>query len=567
MKNYYGYMYEKVSRLGDLTKLLVRHSGSGILTSQADEFLTYEDDRGEAGNGPERLAADLEEMGPTYVKLGQLLSTRHDLLPQAYTEALSRLQDNVEPIPAEQVREIIAEEIGADLRALFEEFNDKPLAAASLGQVHRAVTKTGKDVVVKVQRPHVRETVRDDMALLTQGAEMIDSRTSAGERIGTAALLAQFRRSLADELDYRKELANLEQLRNLVGDEDLLLVPEPLRDYSTSRVLTMEYIAGRKVTDLSDFELLDIDGSALADALFRFFLHTLLNHGLLHADPHPGNLLVTLDGRLALIDLGMVVRVPKRVRQQLVRILIAIGEGDGEEVSNVLASMGHPLSDYDAAAFRDEVSHLVSGVLSLGKDLQAGSALVSLARISGKHGLRPPAEMSMVGKALLNLDQAVQHLDPGFAPAEAIRDNVATLIESGFSISPGSLVAGAIEAKEFAANLPRRANRIMDALSNGELSMRVNAIDEDRLLQTMHQVANRLTTGLVLAAVTIAAALMSRIEGGPQLLGYPAVALIFFLLAAIGGLVFVVHIVLQDRRTKKRAKQAEKTSTKNVHES
>jgi len=158
----------------------------------------------------------------------------------------------------------------------------------------------------------------------------------------------------------------------------------------------------------------------------------------------------------------------------------------------------------------------------------------------------------------------VQHLNPGFSPAEAIRDNITTLIESGFSVSPGSVLAGAIEAKEFATNLPRRANRIMDALSNGELTMRVNALDEDRLLQTMHQVANRLTMGLVLAAVTIAAALMSRIEGGPQLLGYPAVSLIFFLLAAMGGLAFVVHIVVQDRRVKRRAKQAEKESPKRM---
>lgn len=543
----------------------MRHGGSGILSSgQANEFLTQVDDQGDAGGGPERLAADLEAMGPTYIKLGQLLSTRHDLLPAAYTEALARLQDSVEPIGSDDVRAIIAEEIGADVKTLFEEFDDEPLAAASLGQVHRARTRTGKDVVVKVQRPDVREIVRDDMALLTQGADMIDNRTRAGEKIGTAALLAQFRRSLADELDYRKESANLERLGELVAREDMLLIPQPLPDYSTSRVLTMEFVAGKKVTDVGNIELLDIDGDALADALFRFFLHTLLNEGLLHADPHPGNLLVTPEGRLAIIDMGMVVRVPRRVRQQLVRILIAIGEGDGEEVSQVLAGMGHPLSDYDAAAFRDEVSHLVSGALSLGNDLQAGTVLVSLARISGKHGLRPPAEMSMIGKALLNLDQAVQHLNPGFSPAEAIRDNITTLIESGFSVSPGSVLAGAIEAKEFATNLPRRANRIMDALSNGELTMRVNALDEDRLLQTMHQVANRLTMGLVLAAVTIAAALMSRIEGGPQLLGYPAVSLIFFLLAAMGGLAFVVHIVVQDRRVKRRAKQAEKESPKRM---
>ena len=559
-------MPEKLSRVADLVRLLARHGGSGILAAgQADEFLTDAgDDGADAGGKPERLAADLEAMGPTYIKLGQLLSTRHDLLPQPYTEALARLQDDVDPIPAEDVRRIIAEEIGAEVGAIFETFDDTPLAAASLGQVHRARTKSGRDVVVKVQRPDVRETVQGDMDLLTQGAELIDHRTSAGERIGTAALLAQFRRSLADELDYRKELANLERLRELVGGEHLLQVPEPIADYSTSKVLTMEYIAGRKVTDVDNIGLLHIDGSSLAEAIFRFFLETLLNHGLLHADPHPGNLLVTPEGRLAIIDLGMVARVSKRVRQQLVRLLLAIGEGDGEETANVLAAMGHPLTDYDAAAFRDDVSHLVSGALSLGNDLQAGSVLVSLARISGSHGLRPPAEMSMIGKALLNLDQTVQHLDPSFAPAEVIRDNVATILKSGFTVSAGSAVAGALEAKEFAANLPRRANRIMDALSNGELTMRVNALDEDRLLETMHQVANRLTVGLVLAAVTVAAALMARIDAGPRLLGYPVVALLFFVAAAVSGLALVINILVADRRTRRRAKQAEKEAPKRM---
>lgn len=561
-------MREKLTRISDLVRLLARHAGSGMLAAgKADEFLTRDsqtDGTDQDSSGPEALAADLEAMGPTYIKLGQLLSTRHDLLPEPYTEALSRLQDGVDPVPAEDVRRIIADEIGTDVSALFEMFDDTPLAAASLGQVHRARTRTGKEVVVKVLRPDVREVVRDDMELLAQGAALIDNRTSAGERIGTAALLAQFRRSLADELDYRKELANLQRFRELVDGDALLVVPEPVPSYSTSRVLTMEFIEGRKVTDVGPLGLLDVDGHALAEAVFRFFLNSLLSEGLLHADPHPGNLLITPEGKLAIIDLGMVARVSKGVRGQLVRLLLAIGEGDGDEAANVLAAMGHPLTDYDAAAFRDDVSHLVSGAQSLGNELQAGSVLVSLARISGAHGLRPPAEMSMIGKALLNLDQTVAHLDPHFAPADAIRDNVSTILKSGFAVSPASVVASALEAKDFAANLPRRANRIMDALSNGELTMRINALDEDRLLETMHQVANRLTIGLVLAAVTVAAALMSRIESGPRLLGYPLVSLLFFLAAAVGGLLMVGSILISDRRTKRRAKQAEREAPKRL---
>jgi len=558
-----------LGKLGAIVRLVARHGGSGLFArGGADHFLVDEGADAapdasaaarradpDAAAGPERLASDLEALGPTFIKLGQLLSTRFDLLPPAYTEALGRLQDAVEPIAADEVRAIIEEDLGARVRDLFSSFDDEPLASASLGQVHRATTATGRDVVVKVLRPGVREVVRDDMELLGQLAGLVDERTPAGARVGTARLLAQFRRTMADELDYRKELANLQRFRELAADEDNLLVPEAFPAFSSSRVLTMEFVPGRKVTDVGPLGLLDIDGPELAESMFRFMLRTLLGEGLLHADPHPGNLLVTPDGRLAIIDLGMVARVPRRVQGQLVKLLLHIGEGDGEEVANVLAGMGHPLPDFDAAAFRDDVAHLVAGTVSLGADLQAGSVLVELARLSGQHGLRPPAEMSLVGKALLNLDQTVQHLDPSFQPAEAIRANVGAILGAGLTVAPGSVVASALEAKDFAAALPRRANRIMDSLVNGELAFRVDAFDEDRVMAVAQRLANRLTMRIVFAAITVAAALMMQLEGGPRLFGYPALAVVFFLVAALGGLGLVVWILVTDRRAVVRARQ------------
>ena len=553
-------MVDKVTRVTQLLGLLARHGRSGLLAGAAgDDYLVGESAEGDgSGEGAERLASDLEQLGPTFIKFGQLLSTRFDLLPTAYTDALSRLQDRVEPVPVSEIRTVIEEELGARVRDLFATFDDVPVASASLGQVHRATTVTGRDVVVKVLRPGVREIVRDDMDLLGQVAELVDTRTSAGPRLGTTRLLAQFRRSLADELDYRKEWANLARFRDLAADEELLLVPEPLAAFSTSRVLTMDYVPGKKVTDVGPLGLLDIDGPALSESLFRFMLTTLLSEGLLHADPHPGNLLVTPDGRIAILDLGMVARLPRRVRSQLVKLLLGIGEGDGEQVAAIMAGMGHPLGDFDAAGFRDDVAHLVSGTVALGADLQAGTVLVQLARLSGTHGLRPPAEMSLVGKALLNLDQTVAHLDPEFEPAEAIKDNVIAILGAGLAVSPGAVVASALEAKEFAEQLPRRANRVMDSLANGELSLRVQAFDEDRVFTVAQRLTNRLTTGIVLAAITVAAALMMGNAGGPRLLGYPALAVVFFLIAALSGLALVVGIVVTDRRAKSRARARER---------
>ncbi|GAA4891047.1 AarF/UbiB family protein [Tessaracoccus lubricantis] len=539
-----------ITRLGTL---LVRHLGA--FSTQGSEIPGDAPEAQRTEEDARSFTRSLEEMGPTFIKFGQLLSTRQDLLPAVYTEALSRLQDDVEPVPVEEVRARIEESLGAPVNAMFAEFDDRPLAAASLAQVHRAVTKSGRDVVVKVLRPGVRDKVRSDLDSLAGLADFVDRNTPVGPRLGAARMLAQFRRSMADELDYRKEAANLRLFAELAEDERDIVVPSPIADYSTDDVLTLEFMPGRKITDLGKLELLDVDGPGLAGSLFHFMLRAMLVDGILHADPHPGNLFLTPEHQIAILDVGMVVRLPSRVRTSLVKLLVAIGDADGEGAATVLASMGHPLEDYDASAFRDSVTHLVSATLSMGSELQAGSVLMELARLSGEHGLRPPAEMTLVGKALLNLDQTTQHLDPDFTPIEAIRANIPTILRAWFTPSAAQALLGGLEGKQFIERLPRRANRILDSLAEGELAFTVKAIDEDRLHMVLHQLANRLSTALVLAAITVAAALLMVADVGPGLFGYPALGAIFFIVAAVGGLVMVLGILLEDRPSRRRVKR------------
>ncbi len=540
-------------RYAALAKLLARHGRSDLLAGAGlDEFVVPSPGGEETPLGDEAaaesFARDLEAMGPTYIKLGQLLSTRFDLLPAAYTTALTRLQDTVEPFSAEQARQIIETEVGAGIRSLFSEFDDTPLAAASLGQVHAATLRSGRDVVVKVQRPQARDLVRSDVEILRTLAEIADKRTDLGRKYGFAQLLRQFQRSLAGELDYRREARNLQRFAELTAPYELLTVPEPVLQLCTGRVLTMSRIRGRKVTDLGPLALMEIDARPMVEQLFACYLTMMLDAGVLHADPHPGNLMVTDDGRLALLDLGMIAAVPPRLRDKVIKLLLAIGDDNGEEAALVLAGMGHPLPGYDAASFRDDVSHLVSEAVGSGPDLQAGSVLIELSPLSGLHDLRPPAEMSMIGKALLNLDQATVHLDPDFAPAEAIRDNVSRLLASGLSTTPAGIIAAAIEAKEFTSQLPRRANRIMDDLAEGELSLRVRALDEERLHTVLQRVANRITLGLIIAATLLGAALIMRVPSSVQLFGYPALATVLFLFAVLAGTALGIWIVATDRR-------------------
>jgi ubiquinone biosynthesis protein len=539
----------RTHRYAALVRLLVRHGRSDLVSGAGlDQYADPTVHSDETSDRAEQFAADLESMGPTYIKLGQLLSTRFDLLPPAYTTALSRLQDSVEPFPTDEVRALIEDELGAEVKDMYAEFDEVPVAAASLGQVHRATLRNGREVAVKVQRPGARDDVRADMATLARLASLADKGTGLGRTYGFGRLLHEFERSLNLELDYRREARNLLRFGELTRHYDRLLVPEPVLRLTSGKVLTMSYVHGRKVTEVGQLGLMDIDAAPIVEQLFRAYLRSILVEGFLHADPHPGNLLLTDDGSLAVLDLGMVTSVPPRLQDKLVRLLVAIGDDNGEQAARVLAEMGQPLDSYDPLAFRDDVTNLVAEAVAEGPEMQAGRVLVELSRVSGARGLRPPPEMSLVGKALLNLDRTTQHLDPGFAPADAIRHNVRSILRSGLAASPGDLITAALDAREFTSQLPRRANRIMDSLADGELRIRVDALDEERLHTVLQRLANRLTLGVVIAATILGGSLLMQVPSDHQILGYPALAIVLFLIAVIGGAVLAAWIVVTDRK-------------------
>jgi predicted unusual protein kinase regulating ubiquinone biosynthesis (AarF/ABC1/UbiB family) len=418
--------------------------------------------------------------------------------------------------------------------------------------VHAATLRGGRDVVVKVQRPGIRRQVDDDLEVLETVAERVELHTEKGRLLAVTDLLEQFRRSLLDELDYRKEAANLVRLGEIVADRRQLVVPAPFEDFTTSRVLTMDRIAGKKVTELSGLARLDIDGALLARELFQAYLDQILVHGFLHADPHPGNVLLTPDGRLGLIDVGMVARLTPELRERLLRMLLALSERRGEEVARLAADMSEPTADCDMRRFTVDVADLVERQAgSTVKNLDAGRLVLDLTRACSNAGLRPPVEMSMVGKALLNLDMVARILDPDAAPVELLREQAVTLARGGVTPSLSGVLNAAMEARDFAEQLPGRVNRAMDALASGRFELRVDAFDETAFLRGLHRMANRVAVGLVLAALIVGAALLSRVDTDVRILGYPAVAFVLFLIAALGGAWLVVTILISDRRIRR----------------
>jgi ubiquinone biosynthesis protein len=545
---------EHLKRYKDIALLLMKYGRADLVRSAGlDASIEGMQDVQVPPAKMEELATDVENLGPTFIKLAQLLSTRADLLPQPYIDALTRLQDKVGPFPFTEVEEIVNTELGVRISKAFSHFESQPIAAASLGQVHRASLRDGRDVVVKVQRPNIREEMTKDLAVLSDIAAFLDSHTEAGRKYEFTPLLEEFRKSLLRELDYRTEARNLVTFAENLREFERIMVPQPVDDFTTSRVLTMDYVRGKKITTLSPLAKIDLDGYVLAEHLFRAYMQQILIDGFFHADPHPGNVFLTDDDRIAIIDLGMVARVSPRFQDTLLQLLLAISNGHGDETADITIKMGEPKSDFDDKSFRAAVADLVLENYNTPlENLNAGRVVLRIQQIGGEYNFRLPREFTMIAKTLLNLDQVVHTLDPKFDPNFAIRSYADTIMQRRMrqSLSAGSMYGTVLELKEFAEKLPNRVNQLIDTLSTRGVNIKVDAIDERSLLSSLHKIANRITVGLLLAALIVGAALMMRVQSSFTILGYPGIAIIFFLLAAVGALVLVFNIMFFDEKDK-----------------
>lgn len=552
----------------DLGKIFVRYGRSDLVVGGGLEAGLLEGEQappdGEGGGDRtkkrgEGLARDLEAMGPTFVKAGQLLSTRPDLLPLEYLLPLSRLQDEVEPFDSEEAEQILAEELGVRISKAFSRFDSEPIASASLGQVHYAELRDGRPVAVKIQRPGVRQQVASDLEAMEDIAEVMGARTELGEQFDLVAMVGEFRKTLLDELDYRQEARNLERLGENLKKFDRLLVPRPIMDFTTSRVLVMEWVTGLKITSLSPLGRMELDGEALASQLFEAYLQQVLVDGFFHADPHPGNLSLTADHRIALLDLGMVARVSSGLQEKLVRFLMAVSEGDGEEAAQVAMKLGEPGPNFNEIGFVAAVTELVDrqqGVVS--KDIELGKVVLGVTRTASEHGVRIPGDLSMLGKTLLNLDRVGRTLDPEFDPNAAIRSHVADILRQRMwkQASPGRVAASLLEMNDLIQELPTRLNRTLDLLANNRVRFKVDAFDEVHLMEGLQKIANRITLGLVMAALIVSAAMLMQVETAFTILGYPGLAMILFIGAVAGGVVLVVSIVRTDETKRERRERS-----------
>jgi len=455
-----------------------------------------------------RLA--LEELGTTYIKLGQLLSSRPDLLPDVYIEELGKLVDQVPPVPYAEIQRTIEEELPAET---FARIDPEPLATASIAQIHSALLKSGRDVIVKVRRPGIEEQVDVDLALLRSTAETLERRSERAQLLQARALADELEVHLLAELDFKEEANNAELVARMLADFDDLVVPAVIRPYVTERVLVLERIDGKKVD--ADHGLAPERARELARQFFRAYVHQVTVEGVYHADPHRGNVLLTTDGRLALVDFGLLGRLDDGTRRTLALLLLAVAQNRADDVADLILGLSLTSLDSNESAFLHELRRKLPRYhwRPLSR-IRAGEALADLQRISFDHGISLPTTFALVGKTLAQADSIARVLDPELDPVELLEEDALEVMlrESERRVEPNQFFTWLYTQLEPLSRMPRQLGQLANKLETGTLKVGVTPTDMEDAEHALRSVANRVGSAVIVAALLIASALLARVH-------------------------------------------------------
>jgi ubiquinone biosynthesis protein len=454
---------------------------------------------------PENLRLALEELGPTFIKLGQVLSTRADLLPPEYRAALAKLQDAAPAIPTEVVQEIVAAELHTSTSDAVVGFDAVPLACASVGQAHLATLQDGTEVVVKVRRPNVVEEMNQDLEIIQNFAARASRRSKAAARYDLGGLADEFVTTLRAQLDYLQEARNAEQFAaNFAGDSSVQ-IPRVFRDLTTSRVITLERIRGMKVTDIAALDEAGLDRHDLAQRAARIVAKMVFEDGFFHADPHPGNFFIEPDGRVGIVDFGMVGTLDDALREQLSRLLIGFVRQDPDRLADALLALGNSTEPVERARLREDLAALLARYVgrSIG-EISLRTALGDVLVIVRRHGLRLPRELALLLTVLLVAEGLVAVLDPDFRFAEALAPYARRQLIA--QVTPAAVRQrveqfGA-DLAELTVDFPGRLDRLLKSVESGGLEVRLRADEFESMLTRAERIGNRIAAA-VLAAATL----------------------------------------------------------------
>ncbi|HSF32050.1 MAG TPA: AarF/UbiB family protein [Candidatus Tectomicrobia bacterium] len=486
---------------------------------------------------PERLRMIFEDLGPTFIKFGQILSIRRDVLPAEYLGEFEKLQDAVPPFPYAEVERLIREEFGQNVKDVFAEFGSEPLASASIAQAHLARTKSGQEVIVKVQRPQIRQIILQDLAVMAHLARLLARRIPELGRYDPVGLVDEFRKTILQELDFRREGRNADRLRERLHEMPGIAIPQVFWEYSTARVLTIEYLVGQGLREAVSRSA--ADRHRIAANLYQAFLKQIFEDGFFHGDPHPGNLLFLADGSVGLLDYGIVGRVSRDRLAGLGNILLAIMEQDVEAVLDECVTLGLMPAGLDRQTIQNELEDLLAENLDLPlRDISLGHILETLFEIGRKHRLRVHSNLVLLGKTLMTIEAVIRALDPAFALVEEARWEVERLARS--RLSPDTLIkTGWRASRQFyhlGRRLPQRLERILQHVEEGRVRVELMPGTEAHVLHQWERMWHRAIRGAMVCALIIGGSLLIQARIGPLLSGLSVAGLLGYALALMLGL-------------------------------
>jgi ubiquinone biosynthesis protein len=492
-----------------------------------------------------RIRCALEDLGPSFVKFGQIMSLRPDLLPPQLIEELSKLQDEVAPVEFSQIRELVEKDTKRPLKDTFSTFDAKPLAAASISQVHRGVlNRDGRIASIKVQRPGIRSKIKTDLDILAAIAARLHERVDDLRTYDLPNLVHVIRRTLLRELDFKREARNMKMASSYAGEDSEIYIPKVYEEYCTERLLVMEYVQGTKLKDLKTEVLTDPESTAKQG--LRAAIKQILNDGFFHADPHPGNLLITGQERICLMDWGMTGRLSERDRHELIDLLKSVVDKDSESMVHALLRISSAKEAIDQRGLERELLDILDSYYAVPiKEMNIGQLLMAITELLRTYRLRLPPDLVIMIKALVTAEGTARLIYPDLDVVSEAKDYISSLVLERFK--PESLWRSfRFALSEFFSlkkELPRRMVQILNKVDSGDLTLGFRHENLGPLRNTLDNITNRLTFGIIIAAMIIGSSMIITTGIGPFLFGFPALGVMGYLISGLLGLWLIFNII------------------------
>jgi ubiquinone biosynthesis protein len=559
----FWYTYKNITRIRQIVNVFLKHGfGQFIELLNLQRFIPLRKKikyfarwhRVERHTIPQRLRIAFSELGPSFIKLAQILASRPDLITSEYADEFKKLQDKVPSFPSDLARQMVEAEIGVPLEDVFSEFDDVPVAAASIAQVHNATLKSGEKVVIKVQRPDIREVIDTDTAILSAIARLMLRYIPESKYFDPHGIVNEFSRTVKKELDFVAEAKNAQRFKRNFRDVEDICIPEIHPDLLSGKVIVMERIEGVRIDDIRKIDSFGVDRADLARRGVNAYFKMIFEDGFFHADPHPGNIFVMPDGRIGIMDFGIVGWLTEDMMENIASAFLAVLNKNFDRLIDLYVDLGLITDEVDLEGFKREFKADLVNLLEPLYDATISEVnfpeyLEALTHLVIKHGLKVPSDLLLMNKTILILDNIGRQLDPKFNAVTAVEPYAAKLVKrrmdpqrvfdktrDNFSEISGILI-----------DTPKQLNRLLRKTMRDELSFKMDPIGMDKLITDIDRSSNRLAFSIIVAAIIVGSSMLIQADVGGQIFGLPTVGAIGFLVAILLGLRLLVSIIRSGR--------------------